>query len=99
LDGGAVFDARHDEGSADGGAGSFAAGADVVVAEVAAAERGRAAAVSVGEDVAAEVAAFGIDLRVGGVAGDGLEVVEWIWNVLFAHDGGGPLPPLGYFFA
>jgi hypothetical protein len=61
LDGGAVVDAGEGEGAGASGAGAFAAGAGVVVAEVLAAEGGRAAAVSVGEDVAAEVAAGGVD--------------------------------------
>jgi len=70
LDGGAVVDARHGEGATAGGAGGLAAGADVVVAEVLPAEGGRAAAVAFGEDVAAEVAAFGVDGRDGGVGGN-----------------------------
>ena len=62
LDGGAVVDARHAEGAAAVGAGGFAAGAVVVVAEFLAAEGGRAATMAFGEDVAAKETAF----RVGG---------------------------------
>jgi hypothetical protein len=75
LNGGAVVDARHGEGASAGGAGGFAAGADVVVAEILPAEGGRAAAVAFCEDVAAEVAAFGVEGRVGGVGGNWLVVV------------------------
>ncbi|HEX3374120.1 MAG TPA: hypothetical protein VHS13_07925 [Edaphobacter sp.] len=58
LDGGAVFGQGEFEGRATGSAGvgcGFAGGV-VVVAEVLAAEAGAAAAVAVGEDVAALVA-------------------------------------------
>jgi hypothetical protein len=62
LDGGAVVDAGHGKGAGAAGDSGLAADAAVVVAEALAAEGGRAAAVAVDEDVAAEVAAF----RVGG---------------------------------
>jgi hypothetical protein len=68
LDGGAVVDARHGEDvgmAGDAGGSSFAAGAAVVVAEALAAEGGRAAAVSFGEDVAAEIAAFRVGFGLG----------------------------------
>ena len=57
----------------------MSAGADVVVTEVLAAEGGRTAAVALGEDVAAEVAAFGVDGRVGGIAGGWLSIVVCVW--------------------
>jgi hypothetical protein len=65
LDGGAVLDGLHFEDADAAGEGGVAAGAVVVVAEVLGAEGGRAAAVSVGVDVAAEVAAVRVDGGVG----------------------------------
>ena len=62
LDGGAVVDGLHfEDAHAAGERGVLEAGAVVVVAEVLGAECGRAAAVSVGVDVAAEVAAFRVE--------------------------------------
>ena len=67
LDGGAVVDAGHEEmASASAGA---AAGGVVVVAELLLAERGRAAAVAVGEDVAAAVAAGWVGFGAVGCSG------------------------------
>jgi hypothetical protein len=72
MEGGSVVDAGHDEHAGAVGDGFSFAGAAVVVAEFEAAQSGRAAAVSVGEDVTAEVAAFGVD---GGfVGGAGVDV-------------------------
>lgn len=71
LDGGAVVDAGHAEGAAAIGAGGFAAGAVVVVAEFLSAEGGRAAAMAFGKDVAAEVAAFGVGGGGGWLGGCG----------------------------
>ena len=65
VDGGTIADGRHLEDSRAALVGDAGAGEAVVVAERLAAQGGRAAAVSVGEDVAAEVAA----LRVGGGLG------------------------------
>ena len=63
LDGGAVVDGLHAEhAGAAGELGAEEALAVVVVAEVLGAEGGRAAAASVGVDVAAEVAAFGVEV-------------------------------------
>ena len=79
LDGGAVVDGLHAEDA--GAAGERRVGealAVVVVAEVLGAEGGRAAAVSVGVDVAAEVAAFGVVVvGVGGVHGVVVPPVLW----------------------
>ena len=72
LDGGAIVDARHEEVSVMAGEARFAAGGLVVVAEFLAAESRRAAAMTFGEDVAAEVAAF----WVGGGGGDGFRFVH-----------------------
>jgi hypothetical protein len=82
LDAGAVVDVGHGEaeggergvGSAGGG-GEGAPGDLVVVAEVLAAEGGRAAAVAVGEDVAAEVAAARVDGCLFGCGWRGLGIV------------------------
>ncbi len=67
LDGRAVVDAGHEE-VASASAGS-AAGGVVVVAELLLAERGRAAAVAVGEDVAATVAAGWVGFGAVGCGG------------------------------
>jgi len=67
LDGGAVVDAGHEEVAA--APAGPAAGGVVVVAEVLLAERGRAAAVAVGEDVAAAVAAGWVGFGAVGCGG------------------------------
>jgi hypothetical protein len=61
LDGGGVVDGRDGEDgelAATVGGGAKAAGALVVIAEVLAAESGRAASTALGEDMTAEIAAF-----------------------------------------
>jgi len=92
---GAVVDSGDGEGGgavgAAGGGGRLLAGAMVVVAEVLSAEGGRAAAVAVGEDVTAEVAAAGVG-RVDDF--DGRHVAPpWIPVFLVRVRGGTPLPP------
>jgi hypothetical protein len=70
LDGGAVVDGLHaEDADAAGEWGVGQAGAVVVVAEVLGAEGGRAAAVSGGVDVAAEVAALWVEVVVVHVVG------------------------------
>jgi len=67
LDGGSVVNGLHAEhAEAAGERGAREPGAVVVVAEVLGAEGGRAATATVGVDVAAEVAAFGVEV-LGGV--------------------------------
>jgi hypothetical protein len=61
LDGGALIDAGHGEEAGAAADGHGRAGGSMVVAEVKSAERGRGAAMAIGEDMAAEVAAAGID--------------------------------------
>jgi hypothetical protein len=65
LNGGAVLDAGHGEDAEAVGAGSLVADAGVVVAELLAAEGGRAAAVAASVDVTADVAAERIDEWIG----------------------------------
>ena len=81
LDGGAVVDGLHAE---DAGAACERrvgeALAVVVVAEVLGAEGGRAAAVSVGVDVAAEVAAFGVVVVGVGGGVHGVVVPPVLWS-------------------
>jgi hypothetical protein len=62
LDGSAVVNGLHSEHARAAGDGSVAAGAVMVVAELLATERRRAAARAVGLDVAAEIAAAWIDV-------------------------------------
>jgi hypothetical protein len=76
LDGGTVVDAGHEEAAVSRGEAGLAAGGVMVVAEFMAAEGRRAAAVPVGEDVAATVAAGGIG--VGGVGLFGRKAVHGI---------------------
>ena len=99
LDGGAVVDAGHGEGAGAAGDSALDAGAAVVVAEALSAEGGRAAAVSVGEDVAAEVAALGVGFagldRCGVVAHGGLlEAVVRSQRSVRCLGPGAPHPPI-----
>ena len=92
LDGVAVVDGLHFEHAEAAGEGCVGqAGAVVVVAEVVAAEGGRAAAAAVGVDVAAEIAAGwvdGVGGRVGLHACGSVAVWCFVAGLL-----GPPLPP------